>query len=160
MGTSRQLQVTANLSQALKLWRPENRVFVALLRHHITPGTPAATARDIARLLRWRLPHRPSRYELTHGAEQVLRLPLAALRAGGDCDDYTLAAGLLWESFYPLAPKRIAWYPTRTNPYHVSLAVQIDHTWTAIDPLPPYPLTYPVDPQNLDAWPSANAESN
>lgn len=157
---SRKQQVLGNLRQASQTWPLEERQFAQLMAAQLPRTSRPQMATAIARLLRWRLPHRMARDDIGQSRVQLLRNPIAALHAGGDCDDYAYCAGLLWRFFYPSDALYLAWFPDAAMPYHVALAVDLNPSepqhpsFVAIDPLPPYPLTYSVDVDKLTPWPA------
>lgn len=148
---SRKQQVRDNLRSALELWESDARRLAAVAS---LPRLPRSRLVQIVPAwVRDRVPHRPAWGDVGGALEQALRAPLAAMRAGGDCDDFTYYCGLLWAAQYGEDRRYLVWYPDSREPHHVACGVEVGGQLLAMDALRPYPLVWEASEDQVEPWP-------
>lgn len=132
------------------------------IRHlRLPPCPPDVLGRLACISLSQAIPWRSAEHDPDRGASQTIRAPLAALHAGGNCDDYAYLLGVIFGTLIPETRHRrlLHFVPNIQHPYHVRFAFRpqpLSLELSFFDPTPgfaPFGTLPATELNNCYPWP-------
>jgi len=122
-----------------------SRFLAAVCRPPVVLSVP--TLGRFAEQIRALVPYRSAAFDKDGGKSQTVRTPLAALHAGGNCDDYAYLCGLLLYYHRP-GPRPyffVQFLPNEQAPRHIRLVLGAGDALFTCDPTPGFVASQLID---------------